>query len=188
MKHIKHINELLKSTYKSASDKLKKQHPTRAEKLIKHADEKGSSEFSRFDLDRDFPHPFEFNNSDLLDVKEHLLGKFYIVSAKEKTDMRSGYWGVDVRMLNDWGQSVSIIFTWGPEEWFKLKITFGPYSDGKSGPFSDGKLSYERGFLFNNRKDALAFKKYLSEKYEEDELLFNIDPSSFSTNKFYSSN
>jgi len=102
--------------------------------------------------------------------------------------MRSGYWGVDVRMLNDWGQSVSIIFTWGPEEWFKLKITFGPYSDGKSGPFSDGKLSYERVFLFNNRKDALAFKKYLSEKYEEDELLFNIDPSSFSTNKFYSSN
>ena len=37
MKHLKTINELFKSTYLSAADKLKDRHKGRAEELIKHA-------------------------------------------------------------------------------------------------------------------------------------------------------
>ena len=169
--HIKTINELLKSTYKSASDKLKIQHPSRADKLMKHADDFGDSELTKLDLDRDFPHAFKFN---IEDVREYLLGKFYIIGASDKTDLRTGYYGVMVEMLNDWGQNVLISVSFSDIGDFNQKIKFGK------------NKSFERSFLFDNRKDALAFKGYLIEKYDSGEL--DCDISSLGINKFYSTN
>jgi len=179
MKHIKTINELLKSTYKSASDKLKTLHPSRSEELMKHADTSGGSEFSKFNKDRDFPYPFEFKNVDLQDVKEHLLGKFYITDGEQRYGLRPGYSSVIIHMLNDWGQNVAIQLTHDGDNYMNLKIFFGNVVNNEL-------PQYHRDFLFDNRKDALAFKKYLKEKYDNDELEFMKDPLEFSINKFYS--
>jgi len=178
MKHIKKLNELFKSTYKSASDQLKTLHPTRSAEIMKHADTRGESEFTKFEIDRDFPHPFEFNNVDLQDVKEYLLGKFSIIDGEQKYGFRTGYAGVVVHMLNDWGQKVIIQFTQDGDDYMKLKIFFGKVENGIP--------KFERDFLFDNRKDALAFRKYLKEKSDEGDLNFLKDPMKFSINKFYS--
>jgi len=182
MKHIKTINELFKSTYKNTSDKLKALHPGRSEELMKHADIIGSSEFTKFNKDRDFPYPFEFNNVDLQDVKEHLLGKFYITDGEQRQGLNSGFSGVTIHMLNDWGQNIAIQLTHDRNDYMKLRICFGKLENGIQ------KYERERDFLFDNRKDALAFKKYLKEKYDYDELEFIKDPLEFSINKFYSTN
>jgi len=145
---------------------------------MKHADTKGGSEFSKFNKDRDFPYPFEFNNVDLQDSKEYFLGKFYIIDGEKTFGLRSEYSGVTIHMLNDWGQNIAIKFTHDSNDYMKLKIRFGN--------IENGILKYEREFLFDNRKDALAFKKYLKEKYDNDELEFMKDHLEFSINKFYS--
>lgn len=52
--------------------------------------------------------------------------------------------------------------------------------------FKDDKLQHEREFTFDNRKDAIQLKKYLSEMYEDGELSFRIDPKNLSINSLYS--
>jgi hypothetical protein len=158
MKHIKKIDELFKSTLMSAHDKLKTLHPTRASNLKDWADEKGESEFSKFHVDRIYPYKFVFSNiSNLSDVKDQFLGSFYITDVeKDETIETQRYFGVLVYMMNDFGQKIYIYlsFTNGIATntgIVNFKIKFGK------------DYKYERGFRFEDRRDALQFKKFLVE-------------------------
>ena len=178
MKHIKSISELYKSTLRSAAEKLKGQHPTRSSNIMNWADEKGESEFSKLHVDRDYPHPFQFNNQSLQEVKdEHLLGKFYITGSYEATG--SGYYGISVKMMSDWGHLVEIylVSEENTDNYLKMSIRFGPLKGNKP--------KFKRDFLFDNRKDALQFKKYLIEMYDSEELDFGFDPHDIKINKLY---
>lgn len=180
MKHIKSISELYKSTLRSAAEKLKGQHPTRSSNIMNWADEKGESEFSKLHVDRDYPHPFQFNNQSLQDVKdEHLLGKFYITGSYEATGLRPGYYGISVKMMSDWGHLVEIYLVSGENTdiYLKMSIIFGPLEGNKP--------KFKRDFLFDNRKDALQFKNYLIEMYDSEELDFGFDPHDIKINKLY---
>lgn len=181
MKHIKSISELYKSTYRSAAEKLKGQHPSRSSNLMNWADTKGESEFSKFDVDRDYPHPFEFNNKSLQDVKdEYFLGKFYITGSYEATGLRPGFYGINVKMMSEWGNLVEIylVSDLEPDSYLKMAIRFGEVEGDKP--------KFKRDdFLFDNRKDAVQFKKYLIEMYDNDELDFAFDPHDIKINKLY---
>ena len=183
MKHIKPIRELYKSTFKSAADQLKTQHPSRSSNLMKWSHEKGESEFKKKNVDRDWPHPFEFKNKDLQGTKDNFLGKFYITGSEERYGLREGYHIIRVKMMSEWGNHVVIEFIYGDyrieNDYFSFKIKFGPLSE-------NGEPKYVREkFLFDNRKDALQFKKYLVELDENDELDFAKDPNEFRINNFY---
>jgi len=151
MKHIKKIDELYKSTLLRAHDALKWQHPKRAINLKKWAEEKGESEFSKFDSERIWPYKFVFsNNSRLADVSGDFLGSFSIIDIEENDRVATDYFGVKVFMMNEFGQKVLISFSCNYNERnMSMKIVFG----------NSGKI-----FLFENRKDALQFKKFLLEE------------------------
>lgn len=116
MKHLKRISELYKSTYLKASDKLLyKSHPTRSKNIKYWAEEKGQSEFSKVNIDRIYPHAFIFSNhKDIKDkswIGDRLLGKFYITGADKVTGQyTSDADAIQVRMMNDWGQTIKIDF------------------------------------------------------------------------------
>jgi len=179
MKHLKKIDELFKSTYKSAADKLKRKHPMRSKIIMNWAEEKGDSELKKFHIDRQWPHKFEFDNESLVDIKDdYFLGSFSIIEFS-KPSLRQGYEGVFVEMINDWGQRLMIRVSWSYleyENWFNMKINFD---------YSNGKYQGERDFEFNNRKDAIQFKKYLIEIYENDEIHLNKSPRDISINSLY---
>lgn len=178
MKYIRTISELYKSTYKSAADQLRTDHPKRADNIMSWATEKGDSEFKR--IDRDYPHPFEFNNNNLKDVKEHFLGKFYIVDIEETHGYREGAQGFFIKMISEWNNHVYIELVINEENFFSyMKIQFGK-------PESRG-LQFRRDFKFDNRKDALQFRKYLIELYDHKDFDFLVDPRNLSINKFYTS-
>ena len=152
MKHIKKIDELFKSTLMSAHDKLKTLHPTRASNLKDWAGERGESEFSKFNVDRIYPYKFVFSNiSNLSDVKEEFLGSFNITNIEKMPNLRNEFFGVMVYMMNDFGQKIYIHFTFTNAEVSNFKIRFGP------------DYRYERAFRFEDRRDALQFKKFLVE-------------------------
>lgn len=112
MKHLKKIDELYKSTYKSAADKLKHRHPTRSKNIMDYAEESGESELSKSEIERQWPHKFEFNNESLRDQKKHFLGKFVIVDSEKKTGLMQEYEGCVINLINDWGQKISIFLNW----------------------------------------------------------------------------
>ena len=150
MKHIKKIDELFKSTLMSAHDKQKTLHPTRASNLKDWAGEKGESEFSKFHVDRIYPYKFVFSNiSNLSDVKEEFLGSFYITNIEKVPNLRDGYFGVLVYMMNDFGQKIQIYLSFTNTGISNFKIKFG--------------TDYKREFRFEDRRDALQFKKFLVE-------------------------
>ena len=185
MKHIKSISELYKSTLRSAAEKLKYQHPSRSSNLMNWADTKGESEFSKVDVGRDYPHPFQFNNKSLQDVKDDLLGKFYITGSYETLGLRSGYYGINVRMMSEWGNLVEIylVSEKNPDSYLKMLIRFGPLEEYQMGIVVP---KFKRDtFLFDNRKDALQFKKYLIEICGSGELNVGFDPHDIKINKLY---
>jgi hypothetical protein len=92
MKYLKTLNELFKSTYLSASDKIKSRHKSRAEKLIKHAAEMG----------KDTPHerlwPFRFI------FPESLENEFYSIQSVEE-DGRNHFSLVIINFVSNYGKS-----------------------------------------------------------------------------------
>lgn len=94
MRHIKTINELLKSTYLSASKSLHPSHPKRAKALIDYAIEQGEDVTSH---DRIYPHRFLFDNY----PNEY----FFITDYNYKQTQESGsyYLWVSVEMISNWG-------------------------------------------------------------------------------------
>jgi len=176
MKHLVKINELFKSTYKSAADQLKYGHQTRSKNIMGHAEEKGESDLKKDHIERQWPHKFTFNNEPLQDIKQELLGSFVIISSEKKTGLREGYEGVHIDMMNDWGQKVRLSIGWGLDGFFKFQIYYH---------FDSGKYIQERAFKFNNRKDALQLRRYLIEVYDADELKIRKDPRDLSINSLY---
>lgn len=179
MKHLLKINELFKSTYKSAADQLRSGHPTRSKNIMGHAEEKGESDLKGDHIERQWPHKFTFNNEPLQDIKEELLGSFVIISSEKETGLREGYEGVHIDMMNDWGQKVRLIISWGLNNFFKFKIYYR---------FDSGNYTKERDFKFNNRKDALQLRRYLIEFYDDNELKIRKDPRDLSINSLYTTN
>lgn len=159
MKHLRSISELYKSTYLSASDKLKrKSHPTRAKDIKDWAEEVGQSEFSKVDVDRIYPHAFIFTNHKKVResyLKDYLLGKFYIIDANKSTKFRSEFDAITVTMMNDWGQMATIDIVW--------------MRDG--GQFRSMRLECPgdeiNSFEFDRRVDARHFLKFIKEWIED---------------------
>lgn len=160
MKHLLKLDELYKSTYKSAADKLKSKHLKRSGEIMKWASERGESELKKVHVERQHNHTFVFDNyKSLEDRKDNFLGKFYITGHEQVFGLRIGksqdeYSGVDVIMTSDWGVKISIkiVYTKNPFKIFHTKIKFN---------YRGGKFEFERDFLFNNRKDAIEIRKYL---------------------------
>ena len=173
MKHIKKIDDVIfeklyKSTYLSAHDKLRNQHPSRASKLKEWAAKKGKSEFSNGKVDRVWPYKFELYNNELIGhVKEDFLGYFSITGMYcDLSDTRVARY--KVQLMNDYGQKIEIRFVVKHSEYGSAVYTtilllnihhdFSPNRDGEMTP------RYENRFLFDRRLDALQFKRYLVEE------------------------
>lgn len=156
MKHLLKLDELYKSTYKSAADKLKYRHKKRSEEIMRWAEERGKSELQKKHIEREHPYSFSFNScKSLSDIKEKFLGEFYITN-NDMTGGATHNHQVQIIMTSDWGIKISIKITYIVST-FKVtscKILFN---------YQSGKFNSERDFLFNNRKDAIEIRKYLVE-------------------------
>jgi hypothetical protein len=188
--------ELYKSTYMSAADKLEQGHKKRSEELKKHAVERGISAFtSKEGFDRIYPHPFVFENHSKLKDREDFLGEFFITGFEDHVygTYRPDYHGVKVIMQSDYGKKILVEFVTGP------KIIFLPASMPKNFFSLDLEYDFEGGskateiksFRFENRKDAMEFRKFIFELAEDGELergdtFFNLD--TMPINKLYSTN
>ncbi len=169
--------ELYKSTYMSAASELEKGHKKRAEQLRQHAAEKGISAFmGKEGFDRIYHHPFVFENYGGLENMERAKGKFFITDFRYlgTGSYQRGYNGVNVIMKSDYGNTITLELVVGPNKFVKLDLEFeGGYTN--------------RNFLFNNRKDAIEFRKFVLEIVEDEitngELYFNLD--TLPINKLY---
>jgi hypothetical protein len=168
--------ELYKSTYMGAATKLEPKHKKRAEELRKHAAEKGISAFTQKEgYDRIYPHPFVFENYRGLEMMENAKGKFFITDYKYGHSSYSrGYTGIDVIMKSDYGNKITVEFVVGPDKFTKLDLEFeGGYTN--------------RNFLFNNRKDAIEYRKFILEVVEDEipEAEFDFNQETMPINNLY---
>ena len=159
--------ELYKSTYMSAASELEGGHKKRAEQLRQHAAEKGISAFmGKEGFDRIYGHPFVFENYKGLEKMERAKGKFFITDYRYVGGYRNGFNGVNVIMKSDYGNTITLELVVGPNKFLKLDLEFeGGYTSNN--------------FLFNNRKDAIEFRKFVLEIAEDEitngELYFNLN-------------
>ena len=181
MKHLKKIDELYKSTYLSAANQLKSKHVSRAKKMMTHAEERGTSELSKPDVVRLFPHPFVFTNNKEFQsrYKQFVMGKFYIVGVEKNTNLRSGYQGIFVELANEWGQRVVLELSYSVNSDY-LDLTWNRLVVGAMGK---KEKSLETSFLFDNRNDARQFIKFIYEAIEDLEML--EPPKPISINRLY---
>ena len=161
MKHLKDINELYKGTYQRAAVRLKQEHPHRYKKLSDWAKEKGDPNNN---IDRIHPYRFVFENykqfSDMSN-RDNFLGYFSITNIK-----KDGVKMVVVSMSSSYGEEISISIDNGNY----MKIY---WADG----------FHERWFLFENRKDALEFRKFIVDQ-DDVELNFTININRIYTTKY----
>ena len=158
MKHLKHINELLKSTLVSAADKAYKYgHHKRYNRFLNHADKKGEN----VPVDKIFPHAFSFENVKNSNFTEFVSPHtedsnppyFYITDWKFTNDsIIKGNYSVDFKVM--------LKSNYGRELFIDLHIydnlelrTWLEMPQPKIGQY----------FNFKNRKDAVQFKKFLIE-------------------------
>ena len=167
--------ELYKSTYMSAADKLGDGHKRRAEELKKHAAERGISAFAgKKDFDKIYFHPFVFENYKGIEHREDVKGRFFITDYRDVGGYQRGYHGFNAIMKSDYGNTITLELVVGLNNFVKLDLEFeGGYTS--------------RNFLFNNRKDAIEFRKFVLEITEDEitngELYFNLD--TLPINKLY---
>ena len=159
--------ELYKSTYMSAADKLDGGHKNRAEELRKHAAEKGISAFrgNSGEFQSIYGYPFIFQNHPSLKNKGgDFLGKFFITGFEDHVygNYREGYHGVKAIMKSDYGKTIRLEFCMGPENYSRVDLEYD---------FGGGSKATEiPNFKFENRKDALQFRKFILELVEDGEL------------------
>ena len=179
MKHLKTINELFKSTYLSASNKIKRRHKSRAEELIKHAAKMG----------KDTPHervwPFRFIFPDSLE------NEFYSIKSVEQID-RGNFCLITTHFVSNYGSKKQMVHR------FDLVV---PKSMKGNQMYKNCEISNDENFYFRYepgdafthedtkiaRKNALEFYKFFLE-YWEDELSEEYDEftlDNFTVNNLY---
>jgi hypothetical protein len=186
MKYIMRIDELYKKTYISASDKLKKYHPKRSEKLKLHAKNIGLSA----KIDRIYPDKFDFNNVGSYEFRHKLQDDeyFYIVEISDRDPSRSNpYLNLDIKFISNYDNYIFIHLNMG-------RANHPLASSGEPTKFTPDrfkmsilkhKTELARHFLFRSRKEASSFKKFISE-YIEDNLPDLYDQfRKISLNRFY---
>jgi hypothetical protein len=169
--------ELYKSTYMNAAKKLEPRHKKRAEELRKHAAEQGMSAFMGVKgFNRIYHHPFVFENYNDYKYVENLKGKFFITDYNEIGGYRPGFKGINVIMKSDYHVTINMEIVAGPEKYVRLDLEFAV----------GGKTT---NFHFNNRKDAIEFRKFVLEIAHDEivngDLYFNLE--SIPINELYES-
>jgi hypothetical protein len=179
MKHLKTINELFKSTYLSASNKIRSRHKSRAEELIKHAAKMGKDT----PHERVWPFRFIFPNS--------LENEFYSIQSVEQID-RGNFCLINTHFVSNYGNK---------KEMTKRFDLYVPKSAKSIHMYKNCEISKDENFYFRYhpgegfihkdtkiaRKNALEFYKFFLE-YWEDELSeeyneFTLD--NFTVNNLY---
>lgn len=179
MIHLKTINELFKSTYLSAANKIRSRHKSRAEELIKQAAEMG----------QDTPHervwPFRFIFPDSLE------NEFYSIKSVEQID-RGGFCLVSTNFVSNYGNKKQMVHRFdlvvpksmkGNQMYKKYYVSndenfYFRYEPGEAFMHDDKKIA---------RKNALEFYKFFLE-YWEDELSEEYDEftlEDFTVNNLY---
>jgi hypothetical protein len=149
MKYIMTINELFRSTYLSAANKLKN-HPDRSKDLKDWAD-KGGLNYKFSPTEKDYPHRFTLGN---------IKGYFMITHNETNKDgLVSGSVRYIIYMKSNYSE-IRVI------EMILNKGNNNPYMRICSGDSRNISGMYCENFLFTNRTDAMHIKKYLLEVYD----------------------
>jgi hypothetical protein len=161
MKHIIPFNELRKSTYREAADKLGTEHKKRGEELIKHAHLKGENQ----PVDKIWPDRFNMEEG-------HPDEYWSIVECNSKSGKFD--WATE-RII-----TLKMISNWGKEGY--LKVKFYQYCPGTH-QVDESYLDFNTiqwrhsNFRFKTRKEALALYKFLEDYFQnQEEYGENDDP------------
>lgn len=179
MRYIMKLDELYKKTYISASNKLEPNHKERSQKLIDWASEKGLP--AKFD--RECSHKFEFCKYIGNKYDPKLYGYFFITGIKESTNA-SSLLVYDVFLHSDYDNDVkiSVFLDKGDDHPTELYMKFYIlYSSDEQDRWSDNS----KIFRFENRKDAMEFKKYLCDFLKDER---GIDASKVPINSMFTTN
>jgi hypothetical protein len=142
MKYLKTLNELFKSTYKSAADKLGNYHPKRKEELMKHATELGTN--MPTSKPRLWPFRFTFKISQ--------DGEFFSI-IDVKPDYDGSRVNFEIILESNWGKQV------------KIPLVFYIQKEGNV-------LRYSYDFRFDNndyreaRLNAMELRKFFIDYLE----------------------
>ncbi len=192
MKHLKSINELLKSTLVSAARKAKSnyEHPERSKALLNWAEERGEN----VPVDRIFPHPFTFDwiypkstNSYFKQFVSPINPGsnppyFYITNwefIEDRLTDRNNFYEVRFKITfkSNWGETVFL----------EVSLNTNTLAPFKAWLKAASESIYIK-FSSKRRKDAVQFKKFLLEdltpEFLEDIENYFSSCSSFIKNKF----
>jgi hypothetical protein len=180
MKYLKTLNELFKSTYLSASDKIKSRHKSRAEELIKHAAEMG----------KDTPHERIWHHRFIF--PESLENEFYSIQSVEE-DGRSHFCLVITNFVSNYGKSRRMEHQFDFYVPKSVKVNEPLYQFCETSKDENFYFRYipSDGFVHEDskiaRKNALEFYNFFLE-YWEDELSEKYDDfilDNFTVNNLY---
>lgn len=158
----------------SAANKLGDHHPKRSEELKDWAKKGGISALASPDLDRDYYYPFIFENYKEFEGKgpyweDALQGEFFITGYEivPQGQLSRGFNAIKVKMISDFGVKLVIRLV--------MQIEFSKMSFEILRP-NERDLD-SNWFRFENRKDALHFRKYVTDIAFEEGLddLYNIE-------------
>lgn len=174
MKYLK-LFELKTSTYLSAADKLKDQHPKRAREIKKWA-----SQRSTIKTDRIFPHKFKIDldpveEFEIIECKtHHKYIEIYLASHLTNIVIEFHYQPPPPEDADDFLIRV-YEHTGLMTLWENIEI------DNR-----DKDKLLKQNYLFNNREDAFKLKKFLLEEYSNNSVMLDLIKK-ININRFYES-
>jgi hypothetical protein len=157
MKYLKNINELLRSTYLSAANKLEHDHVERSKELINWASENGEN----LTFDKIYYHQFIFNGSN--EGEYYSIVNYDYKEVNESNRSTTLYLYFNIHMKSNWGNTKEITLR------FKiiLKNTYAVDSNKL-------RLEINRNDMIRNsdpkvaRKNALHIFRFFNECWEDD--------------------
>lgn len=167
MKHLQRFDELNKSTYLSAADKLKF-HPSRANKLLKHAVDKGTDTVRERLYSHRFPSARDIN-------------EYYFICNCEIYRINTVGFLLEIKLESNWGSERDI-----------SRYAYIDHVDTEGKKFKFASLKDKNGdfYLFGDRIDALHLRKFLLEYFDDNkkyikETFPNFESVDISINKMY---